>query len=56
MGYAEGSLGELPSRRVMTNQRFAFVPRAIESRKLAYAEATGQLLLAQLRRYLSNDR
>jgi deoxyribonuclease-4 len=49
---AEGSLGELPFRRIMTDPRFAAVPKIIETPKLDDAEATDRRMLERLRSYL----
>ena len=48
---AEGSLGETPFRRVMTDQRLASVPKVIETPKLDDATATDTRMLARLRSY-----
>ncbi|HEY0995456.1 MAG TPA: deoxyribonuclease IV [Gemmatimonadaceae bacterium] len=50
---AEGSLGELPFRRIMTDPRFAAVPKIIETPKLDDAEATDRRMLERLRGYLT---
>jgi deoxyribonuclease-4 len=48
----EGSLGELPFRRVMNDERFAAVPKIIETPKLDDAETTDRRMLDRLRSYL----
>ncbi len=48
---AEGSLGDLPFRRIMTDDRLASVPKVIETPKLDDAEATDRRMLALLRSY-----
>ncbi|MBA3890810.1 MAG: deoxyribonuclease IV [Gemmatimonadaceae bacterium] len=48
---AEGSLGESPFRRVMTDPRLAGVPKVIETPKLDDAEATDRRMLERLRGY-----
>jgi deoxyribonuclease-4 len=48
---AEGSLGELPFRRIMTDPRLATVPKVIETPKLDDAEATDRRMLERLRSY-----
>ena len=48
---AEGSLGELPFRRIMTDERFATIPKVIETPKLGDATATDARMLARLRGY-----
>ena len=47
----EGSLGELPFRRIMTDPRLATVPKVIETPKLDDAEATDRRMLERLRGY-----
>ena len=47
----EGSLGELPFRRIMTDPRLAAVPKVIETPKLDDAEATDRRMLERLRGY-----
>jgi deoxyribonuclease-4 len=47
----EGSLGELPFRRIMTDERFARVPKVIETPKLDDAIATDTRMLDRLRGY-----
>lgn len=48
---AEGSLGEAPFRRIMTDPRFAGVPKVIETPKLDDHEATDRWMLDRLRAY-----
>jgi len=48
---AEGSLGETPFRRIMTDARLAFVPKVIETPKLDDAAATDAKMLERLRSY-----
>lgn len=48
---AEGSLGEQPFRRVMTDARLARVPKVIETPKLDDATATDTRMLDRLRSY-----
>jgi deoxyribonuclease-4 len=48
---AEGSLGEAPFRRVMTDERLARVPKVIETPKLDDATATDTRMLERLRGY-----
>ena len=48
---AEGSLGEIPFRRIMTDPRFAAVPKVIETPKLDDATATDTRMLERLRSY-----
>jgi deoxyribonuclease-4 len=48
---AEGSLGEAPFRRIMTDERLARVPKVIETPKLDDATATDTRMLARLRSY-----
>lgn len=48
---AEGSLGEQPFRRVMTDARLARVPKVIETPKLDDATATDTRMLERLRGY-----
>ena len=52
---AEGSLGELPFRRIMTDERFARVPKVIETPKGTDATATDARMLARLRSYLESS-
>ena len=48
---AEGSLGESPFRRIMTDERLARVPKVIETPKLDDATATDTRMLERLRGY-----
>jgi deoxyribonuclease-4 len=48
---AEGSLGEVPFRRIMTDERLALVPKVIETPKLDDATVTDSRMLARLRGY-----
>jgi deoxyribonuclease IV len=48
---AEGSLGEAPFRRIMTDERLARVPKVIETPKLDDATATDTKMLDRLRDY-----
>jgi deoxyribonuclease IV len=48
---AEGSLGEVPFRRIMTDERLARVPKVIETPKLDDATATDTRMLERLREY-----
>lgn len=48
---AEGSLGESPFRRIMTDERLARVPKVIETPKLDDATATDTRMLDRLRGY-----
>jgi deoxyribonuclease-4 len=48
---AEGSLGEPPFRRIMTDERLAAVPKVIETPKLDDATATDTRMLERLRGY-----
>ena len=48
---AEGSLGETPFRRIMTDDRLALVPKVIETPKLDDATATDTRMLERLRGY-----
>jgi len=48
---AEGSLGEAPFRRIMTDERLARVPKVIETPKLDDATATDSRMLTRLRGY-----
>jgi deoxyribonuclease IV len=50
----EGSLGAAPFRRVMTDERFADVPKLIETPKLDDARKTDARMLARLRRYAAD--
>jgi deoxyribonuclease-4 len=49
---AEGSLGELPFRRIMNDPRLATVPKVIETPKLDDPTATDTRMLERLRSYL----
>ena len=49
----EGSLGEEPFRRIMTDERFAKVPKVLETPKLNDATATDARMMARLRGYRS---
>lgn len=48
---AEGSLGESPFRRIMTDPRLAAIPKVIETPKLDDPEATDRRMLDRLRSY-----
>jgi deoxyribonuclease-4 len=48
---AEGSLGETPFRRIMTDERLAAVPKVIETPKLDDATTTDSRMLERLRGY-----
>jgi deoxyribonuclease-4 len=48
---AEGSLGEAPFRRIMTDERFHGVPKVIETPKGDDATVTDSRMLALLRSY-----
>ena len=48
---AEGSLGELPFRRIMTDPRFDRIPKVLETPKLNDATATDTRMLQRLRGY-----
>jgi deoxyribonuclease-4 len=48
---ADGSLGELPFRRIMTDERLMAVPKVIETPKLDDATATDTRMLERLRGY-----
>jgi len=50
---AEGSLGEVPFRRIMTDDRLLTVPKVIETPKGEDATATDARMLARLRSYLA---
>jgi deoxyribonuclease-4 len=47
----EGAIGPEPFRRIMTDERFAGVPKVIETPKLDDATATDRRMLRRLRRY-----
>jgi deoxyribonuclease-4 len=49
---ADGSLGELPFRRIMNDPRLAAVPKVIETPKLDDATATDTMMLQRLRSYI----
>jgi deoxyribonuclease-4 len=49
---AEGSLGEAPFRRIMTDARFSLVPKILETPKLSDATATDTLMIRRLRGYI----
>ena len=51
---AEGHIGELPFRRIMTDDRLVRVPKVIETPKLDDAEATDRRMLERLRGYLAS--
>ena len=51
---AEGSLGEAPFRRIMTDERLARVPKVIETPKLDDATATDTRMLERLRGYATS--
>jgi deoxyribonuclease-4 len=51
---AEGSLGEAPFRRIMTDERLALVPKVIETPKLDDATVTDARMLARLRGYATS--
>ena len=48
---AEGSLGEVPFRRIMTDPRFDRIPKILETPKLNDATATDTRMLQRLRGY-----
>lgn len=50
---AEGSLGELPFRRIMNDDRFDTVPKILETPKKNDATATDTAMMARLRGYIS---
>ena len=50
---AEGSLGEIPFRRIMTDERLARVPKVIETPKLDDHTATDSRMLGRLRSYVT---
>jgi deoxyribonuclease-4 len=52
---AEGSLGELPFRRIMNDDRFAAVAKIIETPKLGDAETTDRRMLERLKGYFGVD-
>ena len=47
----EGALGAAPFRRIMTDERFARIPKVIETPKLDDAAKTDRRMLQRLRRY-----
>jgi deoxyribonuclease IV len=49
----EGSLGEAPFRRIMNDERFASVPKVIETPKLDDAETTDRRMLERLVAYVA---
>jgi deoxyribonuclease-4 len=49
----EGSLGEVPFRRIMNDDVFAEIPKIIETPKLDDAETTDRRMLERLTAYLS---
>ena len=51
---AEGHIGELPFRRIMTDDRLARVPKVIETPKLDDHEATDRRMLDRLRSYVAS--
>jgi deoxyribonuclease-4 len=51
----EGSLGELPFRRIMNDDRLVNVPKVIETPKLDDAETTDRRMLERLRSYLASE-
>lgn len=52
---AEGSLGEAPFRRIMTDERLRTVPKVIETPKLDDATATDTRMLERLRSYAADS-
>jgi deoxyribonuclease-4 len=52
---AEGSLGEAPFRRIMTDERLRTVPKVIETPKLDDATATDTRMLDRLRSYATGS-
>jgi deoxyribonuclease-4 len=50
----EGSLGPAPFRRIMRDERFADVPKLIETPKLDNATKTDRRMLTRLRRYAAD--
>ena len=52
---AEGSLGELPFRRIMTDHRFDRVPKVLETPKQNDATATDTRMILRLRGYRGRD-
>ena len=53
---AEGAIGELAFRRLMTDERLATVPKVIETPKLDDAETTDRRMLDRLRGYAQSGR
>ncbi|MDB4878816.1 MAG: endonuclease 4 [Gemmatimonadetes bacterium] len=53
---AEGSLGALPFRRIMNDDRLSAVPKVIETPKLDDHTATDSRMLALLRSYVEEER
>jgi deoxyribonuclease IV len=51
---AEGSLGEGPFRRIMTDPRFGTVPKVLETPKLNDATETDTRMIRRLRGYMEN--
>jgi deoxyribonuclease IV len=49
---AEGSIGEMPFRRLMNDERLSAVPKLIETPKLDDAESTDRRMLERLKSYL----
>jgi deoxyribonuclease-4 len=49
----EGTLGPSPFQRLMTDERFATIPKVIETPKLEDAETTDRRMLERLRSYLA---
>ena len=52
----EGSLGELPFRRIMNDERLATVPKVIETPKLDDHTATDTRMLDRLKGYVEEER
>jgi len=52
---AEGHIGAAPFRRIMTDERFAEVPKVIETPKLDDAESTDRRMLDLLRSYAGGE-
>ena len=48
----EGSLGEIAFRNIMNDQRFAHIPKVIETPKGTDPTATDARMLARLRSYI----
>jgi deoxyribonuclease-4 len=51
----EGSLGAVPFRRIMTDERLVEIPKLIETPKLDDATKTDSRMLARLRRYATGS-